>query len=82
MAEGVLIMKQNLTVHEVAKGLGVAEGTVYALCQANLLRHFRVGRGRGTIRIRQEDLDEYIEQAAVQPHERTAIPSGRSRPKQ
>jgi excisionase family DNA binding protein len=64
-------MKRIFSVRQVAEELGVAEATVYGLCQQNVMRHFRVGMGRGTIRIREEDLNEYIEQAVVQPDEPT-----------
>lgn len=65
-------MKRNLCVRQVAEQLGVAETTVYAMCQQKRLRHFRVGTGRGTIRIREEDLAEFIEGASVQPEEPAA----------
>lgn len=54
-------------VRQVAERLQIAEATVYQLCATRQLRHFRVGTGRGTIRIREEDLDEFLGRAAVQP---------------
>lgn len=50
-----------LTVKQVAKYLGVSLGAVYALCAQGLLSHFRVGTGRGAIRIALEDLRAYLD---------------------
>lgn len=59
-------MKRNwLTVREVANHLGVAVTTVYGMCEARQITHIRVGTGRGSIRISQEALDDYIAGAAV-----------------
>jgi excisionase family DNA binding protein len=60
------------TVREVAAILHVSAATVYALCNKRKLAHIRVGAGRGTIRIRQEDLDAFIAGATVQTGEPTA----------
>jgi excisionase family DNA binding protein len=46
----------SLTVKEVAARLHVCTATVYRLCAADDLRHFRVG---AAIRIREEDLAAY-----------------------
>jgi len=40
-----------LTVKQAAKQVGVHKNTIYALVQAGRLRAYRVGVGRGTIRI-------------------------------
>lgn len=72
-------MIRVLSVRQAAEQLGVAETTVYGLCRQNLLRHFRVGMGRGTIRVREEDLDKFIEDAVVQSEEPTATQGRRSR---
>jgi excisionase family DNA binding protein len=63
---------QTRTVRDVAAILHVSAATVYALCAQRKLAHIRVGAGRGTIRIRQEDLDAFIAGATVQPGEPTA----------
>jgi excisionase family DNA binding protein len=43
----------SLTVKEVAERLQVCTATIYRLCAAGQLAHFRVG---ASIRIREEDL--------------------------
>lgn len=58
------------TVREAAERLKVAPATIYALCAQGRLAHARVGSvGRGTIRIREEDLAAFIDsvQANVPP---------------
>ena len=60
---------QTRTVQEVAKLLHVSAATVYQLCSQRKLAHFRVGTGRGAIRIQQEDLDKYVAAATVQTEE-------------
>ena len=63
---------QTRTIKEVADILKVSPATVYQLCAQRKLAHIRVGTGRGTIRIRQEDLDAFIAGATVQPEEPAA----------
>lgn len=50
-----------LRVRQAAEEMSCAKSTIYDLCRQGLLRHLRVGAGRGSIRIRKEDLDDYIE---------------------
>jgi excisionase family DNA binding protein len=64
---------------EVAERLRIALSTVYTLCAAGKLRHSRPGLGRGTIRIDDADLVEYLasvtqggEVAPVDPKEEPA----------
>jgi excisionase family DNA binding protein len=59
-----------LRVREAAERLKCSEALVYELCAQRRLAHVRLGLGRGTIRIRPEDLDAFISGAAV----RTANP--------
>lgn len=47
---------KTLTVKQAARQVGVHKNTIYALVQAGLLRAYRVGVGRGTIRIVADDL--------------------------
>lgn len=56
-----------LTVKQAAERLNVGVGTVYALCARRKLAHVRVGAGRGTLRIEERALDEYISGATVRP---------------
>lgn len=48
--------KTLLSVKEAASELGVSRSSVYGLVKAGALRAFRVGLGRGTIRIEVDDL--------------------------
>jgi excisionase family DNA binding protein len=55
-----------LTVKEAAERLGrVSEKTVYKLCTDRKLAHFRIGAGRGVIRISEEDLEAYRQSCKV-----------------
>jgi excisionase family DNA binding protein len=55
-----------ITVREAAERLKVARATIYALCAGARLAHLRVGRsGRGTIRITEQDLATFIDQATI-----------------
>ena len=49
-----------LTVKQAAERLGVSAQTIYALCSARLLRHSRIGLGRGRIVISEEAIAEYL----------------------
>lgn len=48
-----------LTVAQAATALGVSQRTIYDLTTSGKLRHSRIGRGRGTIRITRDALAEY-----------------------
>jgi excisionase family DNA binding protein len=49
-----------MTVKQAAAQLECSIATVYQLCRAQKLGHYRVGaRGRGTIRITKADVDEF-----------------------
>jgi excisionase family DNA binding protein len=56
-----------MTVAEAAKRLEVSPGTVYLLCSTRQLGHFRVGGGRGVIRISEWDVAEYETRRRVSP---------------
>ncbi|MEK6233190.1 MAG: helix-turn-helix domain-containing protein [Planctomycetales bacterium] len=49
------------TVPEVAAQLRLSDRAIYDLCRAGKLRHLRLGAGKGSIRVSQEDLDAYRE---------------------
>ena len=49
-----------MTVREAAAKLEVSQATVYALVAAGKLRCFRVGMGRGAIRVSDEHLADYL----------------------
>ena len=50
-----------LTVRQVAERLNCSESLVYQLVDSGRIAVVRIGNGRGTIRLRPEDVDEYIE---------------------
>jgi excisionase family DNA binding protein len=50
-----------LTVKEVARRLRVSQSLVYQLVDTGRLGCHRIGNGRGAIRIRPEDVTEYLE---------------------
>jgi excisionase family DNA binding protein len=52
-----------LRVNDAAQRLCVLAGTIYALCERGRLPHSRIGVGRGTIRIDEEDLAKYLNSA-------------------
>lgn len=56
-----------MTVQQAADRLGVKAGTVYALCAARKLRHYRVGLGRGRIVVPPEAVEEYLASVCVEP---------------
>ncbi len=58
-----------LTVRDVAKRLNVSQGCVYALLRRRKLAAYRIGRARGAIRVRQEDLDDYLDTCRIEKNE-------------
>jgi excisionase family DNA binding protein len=67
-----------MTVKQAAAVLESSEALVYALCQIGALRHSRVGLPgkRGSIRISEEAIAEYLKAREVGP-ERVAAPAPR-----
>jgi len=54
-------MNDNLlTVKEVAKRLAVSESFVYGRIADGSLKHYRLGKGQGGIRVSEEQLQEYL----------------------
>ena len=66
-----------MTVREAAQRLEVSTGTVYLLCSQGLLEHARIGTGRGTIRISEQQLSAYLLRAQ-QPLQVPAGQAGQS----
>jgi excisionase family DNA binding protein len=50
-----------LTVKQASERLNCSKALVYALCGQGMLKHIRLGLGRGTIRIEEDDLLAFIE---------------------
>jgi excisionase family DNA binding protein len=49
-----------LKIPEVAKRLSVSTSFVYELIADGRLRHHRLGRGQGAIRVSEEQLQDYL----------------------
>lgn len=64
-----------MRVKEVATRLDVSLNTIYALVSDGKLRCCRIGRGRGVIRISEEQLDEFLRSA--EPHPVAEVPQAR-----
>ena len=56
-----------LNVRDVATMLHVSQSTVYAMVESGRLVSYRVGNGRGAIRVREQDLETYLESCRVEP---------------
>jgi excisionase family DNA binding protein len=56
-----------MTVKQAAERLGLSAQVVYLLCARRLLRHSRVGLGRGKIVIPEEAIAEYLKSREVGP---------------
>jgi excisionase family DNA binding protein len=54
-----------MNVKEAAKRLEVSPSLVYALASAGRLRHYRIGNGRGAIRIPDDAIGEFLKTAEV-----------------
>jgi excisionase family DNA binding protein len=50
---------RRLSVKQIAARWSVSRSNVYALITAGRLPHLRVGLGRGTIRVRESDVEAY-----------------------
>jgi excisionase family DNA binding protein len=61
--------RELLTVREVAGLLRVSQNCVYELVAKGKVAAYRVGAGRGTIRIRPEDVESYLQSCRVENHE-------------
>ena len=55
-----------LTVAEAAETLNVSAATVRALCARRLIRHERIGTGRGAIRVPEDAIEEYRKSRTVE----------------
>lgn len=57
-----------LRVGDVAEILGVSRPCVYALIRESKLACHRIGVGRGALRIRRADVNEYLQSCRVGPN--------------
>ena len=49
-----------MTVHEVAKRLRISLACAYALIESREMAHYRIGVGRGTIRVSEEQIQAFL----------------------
>lgn len=49
-----------LTVNEVAARLKVSKSTIYNAVESGSMPHYRIGAGRGAIRISEEQLEAFL----------------------
>jgi excisionase family DNA binding protein len=56
-------MSRFLTVRQVAEQLKLSVASIYQLCAEGKLKHYRLGLGRGTIRISEEQLQQFLKEA-------------------
>jgi excisionase family DNA binding protein len=68
-------MTKLLKVKDVADRLSIGVSTAYRLIEEGQIRFTRVGSGRGTIRVRPEDLERYINRPLAV---RTLVPASES----
>ena len=52
-----------MTVKQTATRLEVSVATVYSLVASGKLKHYRIGNGRGVVRIAEEHLAEFLKRA-------------------
>jgi excisionase family DNA binding protein len=58
---------EMLTVQDVALILKVSNSLVYDLIASGKIACHRIGNGRGAIRVRRDDLEQYINRCRVEP---------------
>jgi excisionase family DNA binding protein len=49
-----------MNVRQVASRLEVSIATIYSLIASGRLRHYRIGNGRGVVRVSEEQLADYL----------------------
>lgn len=49
-----------MSVADAAEYVGVSERTIRDLVRDGQLTHYRIGRGRGFVRFRRSEIDEYL----------------------
>lgn len=64
-----------LNVRQAAEMLGLQQSTVYNLCERRLLKHRRVGPGKGRIQIEPEWIREYQRSCEIEARDPDATPT-------
>ena len=62
------------TVRQAADALGISPSLMYDLCARKLIRHERIGLGRGTIRVPADAIQEYRRSRTVGVADATRVP--------
>jgi excisionase family DNA binding protein len=62
-----------LTVTEIAARLKVSRSTIYNAVEAGILSHYRIGLGRGAIRVSEEQLQKFLESTEVEETPSTSV---------
>jgi excisionase family DNA binding protein len=58
-----------LTVKQAARYLSISPSCVYRLCATNKLTHYKFVEGRGAVRIRREDLLDFVQRCRIEKQE-------------
>ena len=66
-----------MNVKQASARLEVSQATVYSLVAAGKIRCYRIGSGRGCIRITEEHLAEFLDRAEPKPAQ---VPAPSARP--
>lgn len=61
-----------LTVKQAASYLNVSRSCVYDLCAMNKLAHYKFGDGSGAVRIRRDDLLDFVQGCRIEKQEHEA----------
>jgi excisionase family DNA binding protein len=67
-----------LTVAEVGDWLKVSPSLIYQLVESGKIVVYRIGNGRGAIRFRPEDIEDYLDSCRI---EKNAPPTRKTRPR-
>lgn len=65
----------KLTPRQAATKIGCSVATVYILCDAKRLGHYRVGAGRGKILIDEQDIEAFLASCKVEAAPATVSPA-------
>jgi excisionase family DNA binding protein len=56
-----------MRVKDVAARLDLSATTVYALIESGKIKHYRIGNGRGVVRIAEQHLADYLKSVESKP---------------
>jgi excisionase family DNA binding protein len=67
------------TIADISDLLKISQSNAYALVETGKLVAHRIGVGRGTIRVSEDDLQEFLGQSRSQREPEVATPTSRSK---